>query len=101
MTTAEQTLVVPAGASLANGQLYLRLYHGRLDPKEDMEEWGFQGPVFGPLSSVVLTYFSTIRIYGTNDTDEVWIDTQKDMVMWEGKYYGDFEIFLARPRSTA
>ncbi len=28
--------------------LYLRLYHGRKDPQEDLEDWGSAGPIFGP-----------------------------------------------------
>jgi hypothetical protein len=61
-----------------------------------MDEWGFNGPVFGPLSAIVMTYLSTIRIHGTKPCDEVWIDTTRDMVQWKGSYYGDFEIFVAK-----
>ena len=30
--------------------MYLRLYHGRVDPDQEMDDWGFDGPTFGPLS---------------------------------------------------
>lgn len=101
MTDLIRKLVVPRGTRLTEGKLYMRLYHGRNDPNENLDAWGFHGPVFGPLSDVVLTYLNTIRIYGLDSYDELWIQTHDDMVVWEGKYFGDFEIFVARPNDTA
>lgn len=101
MSTTTNDLVVPAGQQLTEGKLYLRLYHGRKDPDQDMDGWGFNGSVFGPLSAVVMTYLSTIRIHGTRSCDELWLDTTRDMVQWRGNYYGDFEIFVAGPKDRA
>jgi hypothetical protein len=97
----EHTLLVPAGKPLGKGKLYLRLYHGRKNPDQDMDDWGFNGPVFGPLSAVVMTYLTTIRLHGIRLCDEVWLETTRDMVQWQGDYYGDFELFVAGPKSTA
>lgn len=94
-------LVNPTGKRLRKGKVYLRLYHGRNDPDQDMDEWGFEGPTFGPLSAVVMTYLATIRIYGHNTSHELWLETTSDMVHWQGKYFGDFEIFVAGPNDTA
>jgi hypothetical protein len=66
-----------------------------------MDDWGFIGPVFGPLSAVVMTYLNHIRLYGLNGIDELWINTHDDMVVWEGDYYGDFEIVVAGPKDKA
>ena len=88
-------LLVPKGTPLATGKMYLRLYHGRNDPEQQMDDWGFVGPTFGPLSSYVHTYCSTFRIYGYRDTSEVWLDKHDDMIHWDGCFYGDMEVFIA------
>lgn len=36
--------------------LYIRLFHGRTDPNQDMDDWGTDGPVFGPYEFVHTTY---------------------------------------------
>ncbi|MBX9791389.1 MAG: hypothetical protein K2Y37_20910 [Pirellulales bacterium] len=101
MTTTKRKLVVRTGRRLTSGRLYLRLYHGRSDPNQQMEDWGFNGPTFGPLSSVVMTYLSTIRIHGMRANDEHWLETSDGMVLWQGNYYGDFEVFAAGPYDFA
>jgi hypothetical protein len=88
-------LLVPAGASLIAGKLYLHLYHGRKDPAGDMQDWGFDGPTFGPLTHAVHTYIATIRLYGDDVSDELWLDAYQDMIVWDGAYYGDMSIFIA------
>lgn len=91
---ADCPFLLPAGSPLVSGKLYLRLYHGRKDPAEEMEERGFEGPTFGPLNSVVQTYTTAIRLYG-DDNHELWLDRHDDMVVWDGAYYGDLCIFVA------
>jgi hypothetical protein len=95
MTTLAELLLIARGTPLAPGNLYLRLYHGRKNPEQDMDDWGFNGPIFGPLSAVVMTYLTTIRLHGTRPCDELWLETTRDMVLWQGDYYGDFEVFVA------
>ena len=86
--------LLPPGSPLTVGKLYLHLYHGRKDPAEQMDDWGFEGPTFGPLTCVVQTYLTTIRLHDEHDHD-LWLDTHNDMVSWDGAYYGDFSIFTA------
>jgi hypothetical protein len=38
--------------------LYIRLFHGRVDPEQDMDDWGSDGPIFGPYHFVHTTYTS-------------------------------------------
>jgi hypothetical protein len=45
-------------------QLYLHLYHGRKDPDENLEDWGSEGPVIGPLAYVHTTYTLLWQILG-------------------------------------
>jgi hypothetical protein len=91
-------LLVPPGAPLVEGALYLRLHHGRTDPAEEMEDWGFDGPTFGPLDSVVQTYFATIRLCRNGVDDDLWLDVRDDMIVWDGSYYGHFAVFIAGGR---
>jgi hypothetical protein len=94
MTDMKSPLVILTGAPLIPGKMYLRLYHGRHDPNEEMNDWGFAGPTLGPLSCYVHTYCSTFRIHG-EDTSEVWLETHGDMIRWSGCFYGDMEVFVA------
>jgi hypothetical protein len=88
-------LLISPGSPLIEGKLYLRLYHGRKDPAEEMKEWGFDGPTFGPLCSVVQTYFATIRLCRNGVDDDLWLDIRQDMIVWDGSYYGHFAILVA------
>jgi hypothetical protein len=91
---APSPLLVPSGSPLLAGKLYLQLYHGRTDPEQQMDDWGFTGPTFGPLSCVVQTYFTTVRLHG-EPYQELWLEQCDDMIVWNGSYYGDMSIFIA------
>ena len=47
--------VIAAGEPLAPGRMHLGLYHGRTDPDQQMDSWGFVGPTVGPLDCSVHT----------------------------------------------
>ena len=75
--------------------LYIRLFHGRIDPVQDMDDWGSDGPVFGPYKFVHTTYASCIKLADENDDiDELFIF--EDMLYYEGVYYGDWSVFDER-----
>ena len=93
--TLQTPLLVARGMALMPGKMYLRLYHGRKDPDQHMDDWGFAGPTFGPLSCYVHTYCCTFRVIGEDNISEVWLETHDDMVRWDGCFYGDMEVFLA------
>jgi len=99
--TVQTPLLVARGTLLAPGKMYLRLYHGRTDPDQQMDDWGFDGPTFGPISCYVQTYCGTFRIYGEDHISEVWLETQDDMIRWDGCFYGDLEVFLANTKDRA
>jgi hypothetical protein len=88
-------LFIPKGTALVPGKMYLRLYHGRTDPNQVMDDRGFVGPTFGPLSCYVHIYCRTFRIHGECDTSEAWLETHDDMICWDGCFYGDMEVFIA------
>jgi hypothetical protein len=42
--------------------VYVELFHGRHDPKEDLDDGGFNGPVIGPVPFFHATYGSHIKM---------------------------------------
>jgi hypothetical protein len=42
--------------------MYVALFHGRDDPDTDMDDWGFDGPVIGPLEYVHTTYAADVKL---------------------------------------
>jgi hypothetical protein len=77
--------------------LYLRLYHGRKDPLENLEDWGSDGPIFGPYENIQITYEAHIKMHASDHFDDLaWRD---DLVFYDGIYYGDVEIVAAAPAS--
>ena len=86
-------LLVREGQPLHAGKTYFKLFHGRNRPDENLDDWGFAGPVFGPLDWFHITYLQTYRFgRGSFETE---IAITEDMFVWDGKYYGDAEIFVA------
>ena len=73
--------------------LYIRLFHGRTDPKQDMDDWGSDGPILGPYKFAHTTYHCCLKL-GKPDggCDELYI-VGPDMVFYDGMYYGDWSVF--------
>lgn len=72
--------------------LYLSLFHGRLDPDQTMDDWGTQGPTFGPLDAVQTTY-GTLRL--AFEDREVHLPLVDGLVHYDGVLYGDTCAFVA------
>ena len=71
-------------------QLYLHLYHGRQFPGERLEDWGSEGPTFGPYESIQITYGAHIKMHAPDGFDDLtWYE---DLVFYDGVYYGDLSI---------
>lgn len=94
-TNLQTPLLVPQGTPLVPGKMYLRLYHGRTDPAQEMDGWGFDGPTFGPLACYVQTYCCTFRIHCESSAEELWLNVQDGMIHWDDGFYGDMEVFVA------
>jgi hypothetical protein len=86
--------LVPPGGPLIEGMLYLGLSHGRKDPAQEMEGWGFAGPTFGPLDHVGQTYLCEFCLHASGG-QELWLRCHNDLIVWDGSYYGHFTIFIA------
>ena len=72
--------------------LYIRLFHGRINPNQDMDDWGFDGPVLGPYQFVHTTYVSHVRL-GRSDGNCDELHIYEDMLYYDGCYYGDWSVF--------
>lgn len=72
--------------------IYLRLFHGRTNPNQDMDDWGADGPIFGPYEFVHTTYSSLVR-FGKQDGDCDSLYAVEDMLYYDGVYYGDWTVF--------
>lgn len=100
--------------------LYIHLFHGRKTPDEELDDWGSDGPVIGPLRYVHGTYMSTLRVGCANhdvlekffpeehahnqeflakhpdgavdDHPEGWFKIVEDLIFHDGVYYGDWSI---------
>ena len=73
--------------------LYLKLFHGRKAPDEQLDDWGSDGPIFGPYSHAHTTYQCHVR-FGKSDggCDELSI-VESELVYYDGVYYGDWSVF--------
>lgn len=92
----------------------LTLIHGRNDPDEQMEDWGFEGPIIEGIEWMAVTYMTHFRIKVANNEIaeelakklgwDMWEDCQllikfhDDMIEAEGKYYGDWSIDPEEPK---
>lgn len=73
--------------------VYLHLFHGRTTAEEDMNDWGEDGPVLGPLSYVHTTYGTDIKITHAQSGEDGSLTIVGDMVRYGGKLYGDWSVF--------
>jgi hypothetical protein len=73
--------------------VYIHLLHGRDDPEQEMDGWGFNGPLLGPFEAVHFTYLADIRcIIDSSTGEDFGLRFQNDLLVHDGKFYGDFEI---------
>ena len=96
--------------------MYLALFHGRDGRREQMHQFGFAGPLLGPLLYCHTTYLSDIKILfeeaedaqlccGSEEKDVI-LSVVDDMIHFENAYYGDWSVFTVaedecqRPRDT-
>lgn len=73
--------------------VYLRLFHGRKHPDEELDDWGSDGPVFGPLDYVHTTYACHIKLGVPHHADLCELFLTGDMVYYDGVWYGDWTVF--------
>lgn len=100
-STLTSKLIISSGTVLVPDKMYLRLFHGRTDPHQEMNGWGLDGPVFGPLSCYTMTYRCHVRIHAETGQEEVWLVATDDLIQWDGCFYGDLAVFVAGTNEEA
>jgi hypothetical protein len=101
------TTMASYGEKPEKSGLYLGLFHGRNHPNEKMNGWGFTGPSIGPLRWCHTTYALDIKIEFENASDalayfgkegpQFELAVDGDMLVFEGKYYGDWTVYYISP----
>jgi len=74
--------------------LRFRLFHGRQDPAQQMDDWGTDGPVF-PASFVHTTYGHHVRLGGPEHGEthlELYV-SEDGLVFYDGVWYGDWTVY--------
>lgn len=69
--------------------VFLKLYHGRFDPDQDMEEAGFDGPVF-EAETVRGICNSWLSFWDGREWE--LLRFYEDMLFYDGAYYGEYII---------
>lgn len=73
--------------------MYLRLFHGRVTPDEELEDWGKDGPFIGPIKWYHTTYHNHIRFATEQEPDGITLTLVDDLLYYKGMYYGDWSVF--------
>jgi hypothetical protein len=77
---------------------YLELFHGRTDPREQLNDWGTEGPVIGPLEYVHTTYATDVKFgFLDKSKSDGWLTIVEGLMYYDGIYYGDWSTFTAVP----
>lgn len=71
--------------------LYVHLFHGRNHPTEQLSDWGFSGPVIGPVH-LSWTY-GDVKVHPPDWGDHWNLVTFEDLIPCGDAFYGDFEVW--------
>ena len=90
-----------------NPGLYLGLFHGREQPTEPMSDWGFDGPMIGPLNWCHTTYARSVKLEFQRAADALVyfgeadcncdLEMDGDMLVYGGRYFGDWTLYYVSP----
>lgn len=85
--------------------MFIELFHGRLTPDMDMEDWGKPGPIIGPVDVILGTYLQGLRwvhgkFPGPHNTD-VFVPICDDLIMCGDMLYGDCAVVEEIPETLS
>ncbi|HAU9810795.1 TPA: ABC transporter substrate-binding protein [Legionella pneumophila] len=84
----------------------LRLYHGRNNPEQAMDNWGFEGATLNGIDGIIWTY-GVPRVFFVNDNaltiakaltgwdelgDGLEMRVYEDLIKTKEGYFGDWEL---------
>lgn len=76
---------------LSKTGVYLRLFNGRRDPSESLDDWGDDGPVLGPFKFAHVAWACEINLGDDGESLKI-VDSA---VLYGGVYYADFSVVAA------
>lgn len=78
--------------------LSLFLFHGQVDNSETLNDWGCDGPLLGPFTSILTTYAKKIRV-DEQDASK-YLTMCGDTVYYDGVYYGCWSVISSERVET-
>lgn len=72
--------------------VYLELLHGRKSPREQLDDWGEDGPILGPLRWVHTTYATDVKCCPHGEVDGIALPVVEDLLHYDGMFYGDWSV---------
>lgn len=78
-----------------NDTMVLHLFHGRDDPHDDMDGWGYDGPRLR-IGGLHVTYMADLIVFMENDIN-MHLHNSNGCIYYDGSYYGDWEVLPATP----
>jgi hypothetical protein len=82
---------------MENPKVYLYLTHGRTTPDEHLQDWGPDGPVFGPFDWVHTTYAADVRCGEEIGEQGGELHIVENCLYYDGMYYGDWSVSAVEP----
>jgi hypothetical protein len=82
------------GVACERPQVYLHLFHGRTEVAQNMDDWGADGPLLGPLEFAHVTYASDIKTSNARPSDLRFVG---DCVYYDNMYYGAWSVVAFVP----
>jgi len=70
--------------------LFVRLFHGRTSPDQELNDWGSEGPIIGPVS-IGMTY-GTMKLQAPDGNDFDHLTGVEDLILVDGVFYGDLDV---------
>lgn len=82
--------------------MYLMLFHGRSNPEDTPDDWGFDGPIIGPLNYFHATYLTYVSYElvggGASEGPSDVLYVHGDLMTFHEpnevpQYFGDWSLF--------
>ncbi len=83
-------------SKVEKGKMYLRLFCERDYPDDQMYDWGFDGPTFGPLLWAHTTCLRHFRVAPENGDEGFEVMFHNDLIKYKEKFYGDWSVYIAQ-----
>ena len=74
--------------------MYIKLFHGRDTRDQGMDDWGYDGPILGPLKHAHTSYGLKIHLrFVDPKREDRDIRIEDGLAVFDGRYYGDWSVF--------